>query len=96
MTAGVSNVSSRFTVVHLFGTTAAVDNNITIKRPGILKLLLKKVLIFLILKCLNTHLLRSLPAREGKKDNNWSPISDHLVFFVNGISLTRPSLTNLS
>lgn len=92
MTAGVSNVSSRFTVVHLFGTTAAVDNNITIKRPGILKL----VLIFLILKCLNTHLLRSLPAREGKKDNNLSPISDHLVFFVNGISLTRPSLTNLS
>ena len=52
MTAGVWNVSSRFTVVHLFGTTAAVDKNITIKRPGILKLLLKKVLIFLILKCL--------------------------------------------
>lgn len=92
MTAGVSNVSSRFTVVHLFGTTAAVDNNITIKRPGILKL----VLIFLILKCLNTHLLRSLPAREGKKDNNLSPISDDVVFFVNGISLTRPPLANFS
>ena len=34
--------------------------------------------------------------KKRKEGNNLSPISDDVVFFVNGISLTRPPLTNFS
>ena len=42
------------------------------------------------------HLVRSLPAKEGKESFILSPISTGVVFFVKVISFTRPPLTSLS
>ena len=42
------------------------------------------------------HLVRSLPAKEGKEAFILSPISFGVVFFVKVISFTRPPLTSLS